>query len=192
MNWKKSEKKKLNNCLAGRSNDQKYSSISQSSVVWNGFAFCISHQSGQMTKSKLCIVLGVLAALISLVFTLNFYFLSHLSADQNGGAGGNAIDGSSSGHGRQSKSSYMHQVRKKLKTLKPNYLNRNPRFYGVRNHIWRNFEPKPYENVSSVWDISYWVSELCLCVCVWYFFLVSIPNSKLHNSHRIEKISVAK
>lgn len=131
--------------------------------MWNGFAFCISHQSGQMTKSKLCIVLGVLAALISLVFTLNFYFLTHLSADQNGGGGGNAIDGSSSGHGRQSssKSSYMHQVRKKVKLLKPNYLNRNPRFYGVRNHIWRNFEPKPYENVSSVWDISYWVSELC-------------------------------
>lgn len=111
-----------------------------------------------MTKSKLCIVLGVLAALILLVFTLNFYFLSHLSADQNGGSGGKAVDGT--GHGRQptSKSGYLHQVRKKVKLLKPNYLNRNPRFYAVRNHIWRNLEPKPYENVSIVWDISYWVS----------------------------------
>lgn len=141
-----------------------------------------------MTKSKLCIVLGVLVALIVLVFTLNFYFLSHLSADQNGG--GNAIDGSSSGHGRQSssKSSYMHQVRKKVKLLKPNYLNRNPRFYGVRNHIWRNFEPKPYENVSSVWDISYWVSELCVCV---FFFSDFQSESKLKRFSSNRKFSVA-
>lgn len=125
-----------------------------------------------MTKSKLCVVLGVLAAVIVLVFTLNFYFLSHLSAEQNGG--GNGIEGGGSGHGRQptSKSGYMHQVRKKVKLLKPNYLNRNPRFYGVRNHIWRNFEPKPYENVSAVWDIAYWVRVTC-CVHSELWFLVS-------------------
>lgn len=109
-----------------------------------------------MTKRKICVVLGLLAALIIFVFSLNFYFLKHLNSDQNGIAGG-SHDGSMSGRQSSSKSVYFHQLRKKVKILKPNYLNRNPRFYGIRNKIWRNFEPKPYENVSTVWDITYWV-----------------------------------
>lgn len=118
--------------------------------------------------------------MILLVFTLNFYFLSHLSADQSGGSGGNAIDGSS---GRQSKSSYMHQVRKKVKLLKPNYLNRNPRFYGVRNQIWRNFELKPYENVSAIWDITYWVSVQVKFYAFFFFlYFVCIQTNHYYES----------
>lgn len=105
-----------------------------------------------MTKSKLWIVIGVLIGLVVVVYAINFYFLSHLSGDAN------AVDGEIGSHGRHSKSSYAQQVRKRVKLLKPNYLNRNPRFYGIRNKIWRNFEPQTYENVTNVWDIAYWVN----------------------------------
>lgn len=108
-----------------------------------------------MTKRKLCIVVGLLAAIFLLIISLNFYFLTHLSTEQNG-VGGAGADGMT--HGRSSsRSSYFHQVRKRVKSLKPVYLNRNPKFYGIRNKIWRNFQPTTYENVSLIWDITYWV-----------------------------------
>lgn len=107
-----------------------------------------------MTKSKLCIVLGLLVALILLIFTLNFYFLSHLNDSQNGGTG---RDGTSLHSRPNSKTSLLNQVRRKVKQLKPVYLNRNPRYYSIRNKVWRNFEPKPYDNATIIWDISFWV-----------------------------------
>lgn len=107
-----------------------------------------------MTKSKLCIVLSLLVALILFIFTLNFYFLSHLNDNQNGGAGRDGI----SLHSRpNSKASLLNQVRRKVKQLKPVYLNRNPRYYSIRNKVWRNFEPKTYDNATIIWDISFWV-----------------------------------
>lgn len=111
-----------------------------------------------MTKRKLCIVVGLLAALFLLIISLNFYFLTHLSGEQNSAGSGSGGDGSVAAHGRSSsRSSYFHQVRKRVKSLKPVYLNRNPKFYGIRNKIWRNFQPATYENVSLIWDITYWV-----------------------------------
>lgn len=110
-------------------------------------------QLQQMTQQKLWIVLGLLAALIVIVFSLNFYFMSHLNATQTVGIG----DGSY-GKIATSKSAYLHQLKKRVRTLKPIYLNRNPQYYRIRNKVWRNFEEKPYENVSTVWDISYWVN----------------------------------
>lgn len=110
-----------------------------------------------MTKQKLWIVLGLLAALILTVFSLNFYFMSHLNANQDIGIG----DGSYGSYGKiaTTKSAYMHQLKKRVRALKPIYLNRNPQYYRIRNKVWRNFEEKPYENVSMVWDISYWVNS---------------------------------
>lgn len=102
-----------------------------------------------MTKQKVWIVLGVLAALIVIVYSLNFYFMSHLNASQNGGIGDTKA--------ATSKSSYLHQLKKRVRALKPIYLNRNPQYYRIRNKVWRNFEEKPYENVTTVWDISFWV-----------------------------------
>ncbi|XP_031617546.1 glycosaminoglycan xylosylkinase homolog [Contarinia nasturtii] len=102
-----------------------------------------------MTKQKLWIILGLLAALILIVFSLNFYFVSHLNANQNGGG---------EGHGKMAstKAGYLHQLKKRVRSLKPIYLNRNPQYYRIRNKVWRNFETKTYENVSLIWDISYW------------------------------------
>lgn len=106
-----------------------------------------------MTQQKLWIVLGFLAALILIVFSLNFYFMSHLNATQNFGIG----DGSY-GKIATTKSGYLHQLKKRVRALKPIYLNRNPQYYRIRNKVWRNFEEKPYENVSTVWDMAYWVN----------------------------------
>lgn len=105
----------------------------------------------QMTKSKSCII-GLLVALIIVIFVLNFYFVSYL----NDGTG---RDGSLSHSRLNTKAGLLSQVRKRVKQLKPVYLNRNPRYYSIRNKVWRNFEPKPYENVSTVWDIAFWVSS---------------------------------
>lgn len=110
-----------------------------------------------MTKRKICVVFGLLIGLIVLIFSLNFYFLSHL----NDGQSGVGRDGSLSGR-FGSKASVLGAVRRKVKQLKPVYLNRNPRYYSIRNKVWRNFEPKPYENASLIWDISYWVSWICV------------------------------
>lgn len=119
-----------------------------------------------MTKRKLCIVVGSLAAIFLLIVLLNFYFLTHLSGEQSLSAGGVVGDVGIS-HGRaSSRSGYFHLVRKRVKSLKPMYLNRNPKFYSTRNKIWRNFLPAPYENVSLIWDITYWVSFLIFSMIV--------------------------
>lgn len=109
-----------------------------------------------MTNTKICILIGLLIALIILIFTANILFLSNLSSDQT-----NPLGTSSNAFNRnvQSKSYFGHQIRRKLKELKPIYLNKNPRYYGVRNQIWKNFRPNSYDNVTTVWDISYWVSQ---------------------------------
>lgn len=111
---------------------------------------CSDRNEEQMTKQKLWIVLGLLAALILIVFSLNFYFMSHLNAD---GAGDTSY-----GKAASTKSGYFHLLKKRVRGLKPIYLNRNPQYYRIRNKVWRNFEVKPYENVTTVWDITFWVS----------------------------------
>lgn len=104
-----------------------------------------------MTKNKVWIILGLLVAIIIVVYSLNFYFVSHLTANEH----------DASGYGRHSsKSSYLHHVKKRVRALKPIYLNRNPQYYKIRNKVVRNFEPKPYDNVTNVWDIAYWVRFL--------------------------------
>lgn len=105
-----------------------------------------------MTKQKVWIILGLLATLILIVFSLNFYFVSYLNTNQNG------IGDTSYGKSASTKAGYFHQLKKRVRALKPIYLNRNPQYYRIRNKVWRNFEPKVYENVSLIWDISYWVS----------------------------------
>lgn len=102
-----------------------------------------------MTKQKVWIILGLLAVVIIVVYSLNFYFMSHLNANEHDGSGYSRIS---------SKSGYLHQLKKKVRSLKPIYLNRNPQYYRIRNKVWRNFEPKPYDNVTNVWDIAYWVN----------------------------------
>lgn len=106
-----------------------------------------------MTQQKIWIILGLLAALILIVFSLNFYFMSHLNANPNFGIG----DGGVHGKMATTKTAYMYQLKKRVRALKPIYLNRNPQYYRIRNKVWRNFEEKPYENLSTVWDMSYWV-----------------------------------
>lgn len=104
------------------------------------------------------IVLGLLAALILVVFSLNFYFMLRLNADV-------AVDTS---HGKLTprQSGYFHQLKKRVRTLKPIYLNRNPQYYRMRNKLWRNFEEKPYENATTVWDITFWVSDAVSNACI--------------------------
>lgn len=104
-----------------------------------------------MTKQKVWVILGLFAALILLVFSLNFYFVSYLNANQSG------IGDTAYGKATSTKSGYLHQLKKRVRALKPNYLNRNPQYYRIRNKVWRNFEPQPYDNVTTIWDISYWV-----------------------------------
>lgn len=118
-----------------------------------------------MTKNKVWIILGLLVGIIIVVYSLNFYFVSHLAANEH------------DGHGRySSKSGYLHQLKKRVRGLKPNYLNRNPQYYKIRNRVWRNFEPRPYDNVTNVWDIAYWVSVVCMtgasCQLIWFSKLV--------------------
>lgn len=102
-----------------------------------------------MTRQTVWIILGLLAALIFTVYSLNFYFVSYLNANQNG-----------AGDVKQStKSGYFHHLKKRVRALKPIYLNRNPQYYRIRNKVWRNFEAQPYDNASDVWDIAYWVRQ---------------------------------
>lgn len=101
-----------------------------------------------MTRRQICVIFILLVLLFVLIFALNFYFLTRLNeqiADEMyDGAKGNRIR--------------EHEIRKRQKSLKPVYLNKNPRFYVVRNQELRNLRPAPYTNVSTIWDIVKWVS----------------------------------
>lgn len=105
-----------------------------------------------MTKTK-SFIIGLLVALVIIVFVLNFYFVSFLSIGQNDGNTASSIR-------ITSKNGILNQVKKRVKHLQPVYLNRNPRYYNIRNKVWRNFDPKPYENASNVFEFAYWVSVI--------------------------------
>lgn len=107
-----------------------------------------------MTQQKTWIVLGLLMSLILIVYSMNFYFVAYLNANQNGVGDVNHSKTASS------KSGYIHQLKKRARAVKPMYLNKNPQYYRIFNKVWRNFEPKPYDNVSTVWEISYWVRKI--------------------------------
>lgn len=84
--------------------------------------------------------------------------MSHLNAD---GAGDTSY-----GKVASTKSGYFHQLKKRVRALKPIYLNRNPQYYRIRNQVWRNFEEKPYDNATTVWDITFWVSGIHSNACI--------------------------
>lgn len=128
---------------------------------------------------KVWIVIGLLAALILIVYSMNFYFVSFLNANQN-------EVGDTSYGTATTKAAYFHQLKKRVRALKPIYLNRNPQYYRIRNKVWRNFEPKPYENVSTVWDLSYWVRMLFN----WNAFDFLLLCFALNHSIRIEYGSI--
>lgn len=105
-----------------------------------------------MTK-QICLIFVLLIILFLLIFSLNFYFLNRLNNDQL-----NVKDSVKSG-----KPAYVEGlIRRSVKSLKPVYLNKNPRFYTIRNKLLKNVNPAPYDNVSVIWDIVHWVSILSI------------------------------
>lgn len=50
-------------------------------------------------------------------------------------------------------------IRRSVKNLKPVYLNKNPRFYTIRNKLLNNLKPALYDNVTVIWDMVHWVSN---------------------------------
>lgn len=101
-----------------------------------------------MTK-QICLIFVLLIILFLLIFSLNFYFLNRLNNDQI-----NVKDSLKS-----SKPTHIEGwIRRSVKNLKPVYLNKNPRFYTIRNKLLKNVKPTLYDNATVVWDIIHWVS----------------------------------
>lgn len=104
-----------------------------------------------MTKHQICIIFVLLLLLFLLIFSLNFYFLTRLNEQ--------IIDSATNNKDIE------HRIKKNVKHLNPIYINRNPRYFLVRNQLIRNFKPSEYNNVSTVWDIAKWVRN------VFFFYL---------------------
>lgn len=102
-----------------------------------------------MTK-QICLIFVLLIILFLLIFSLNFYFLNRLNNDQL--VVNDAL--------KTGKPAYVEGViRRSVNNLKPVYLNKNPRFYAIRNKLLKNLKPAHYDNVTIVWDIANWVSD---------------------------------
>lgn len=93
---------------------------------------------------------AVCVALAATVFVVNVYFLNRLG------------DQTSIGAAYATAQKLEIHIRRTAKHLKPNYVNRNPRFFGVRNKLLKNLKQASYENASLLWEISQWVSFVWL------------------------------
>lgn len=99
-----------------------------------------------MTK-QICLIFVLLIILFLLIFSLNFYFLNRLNNDQLNGKDPQQND----------KPTYVQNlIRRSVNSLKPVYLNKNPRFYTIRNKLLKHLSPAHYDNVTVVWDIVHW------------------------------------
>lgn len=98
-----------------------------------------------MTNKRVLYVAGILLSFVALALVGNVYLLSRLNDEP-------AIKVSSV-------RALENLIRHRVRSLKPSYLNRNPRFFMYRNRLLRNYKPAPYENASVIWDIVNWVSS---------------------------------
>lgn len=99
-----------------------------------------------MPSKLVSTILVVCVVLAAAVYTVNVYFL-------------NRLDASTSGNFATAQKLEYH-IRRTTRHLRPNYLNRNPRFFGVRNKLLRNLQASNYENASTLWEISHWVNNI--------------------------------
>lgn len=95
-----------------------------------------------MTNKRVLYVAGILLSFVALALVGNVYLLSRLNDEP-------AIKVSSV-------RALENLIRHRVRSLKPSYLNRNPRFFMYRNRLLRNYKPAPYENASVIWDIVNW------------------------------------
>lgn len=96
-----------------------------------------------MPSKLVTTILVVCVVLVAAIYTVNVYFLNRLDASQSGSFA--------------TAQKLEYHIRRTTRHLKPNYLNRNPRFFGVRNKLLRNLQSSNYENASTLWEISHWV-----------------------------------
>lgn len=101
-----------------------------------------------MTKQQICIVFVLLVVLFALIYSLNFYFLTQLNDELL-----------LARERDRTPQKLEQQIRRATRNLKPQYVNKNPRFYTVRNKLLHNLSPMRYENASILWDISHYVSK---------------------------------
>lgn len=126
--------------------------------VFEYFEYCVPRSQLKrciikMPSKLVTTIIVVCVALAAVVYAVNVYFL-------------NRLDASTAGQFATAQKLEYH-IRRTMRHLHPSYLNRNPRFFGVRNKLLRNLQSSNYENASTVWEISHWVSGLsCVCVCV--------------------------
>lgn len=110
------------------------------------------------TIRKWYFVIGVLFLLFLLIFAIDFYFLSRLSAQEQRIHFIKQVNQVTIVDLSSNLSVLILNVSKKIDQLSPVVLNPNPKSNEIRKNLIKSFRPKKYKDVESVWSTANSVS----------------------------------
>lgn len=113
-------------------------------------------------------VIGILVTLFLVIFAVDFYFLSRLSAQEQRIHKIKQVNQQKILNLSSSNlDNLLLNISKRIDRLLPVFLNQNPRAVEIRKSLLKSFRPKAYKSISSVWSTANAVSCSLL-----YLFLV--------------------
>lgn len=108
-------------------------------------------------KTWICVVC-ILCTLFILIFSLDFYFLSFLSAHEKKILKIKEFNKYSYfNHDHvnlHSNISLLFNISRKVDQINPSFINQNPRHFNIRKKLVKSFKPVAYERIEHVWQVA--------------------------------------
>lgn len=112
-------------------------------------------------KTWICIVC-ILFILFVLIFSLDFYFLSRLSAQEQRiiqiKKANKYTDFINNPQNLHSNLSFLYNISRKIEEIHPAFINQNPHHFHIRKKLLKSFRPVQYERIEDVWKVANSVS----------------------------------
>lgn len=111
----------------------------------------------------------ILLVLFVVIFSLDFYFLSRLSAQEKRIIQikqvnkYNDVKFSFSLNNSHVNVSFLFNISRKIENLPPVFVNQNPHFLSITDRLFKNFIPTEYEDIEEIWQKANSVSINCFC-----------------------------
>lgn len=111
----------------------------------------------KIKKSWFCMVC-ILFVLFVLIFSLDFYFLNRLSAQEKRiiqiKQANKYSDYLATAQKSHSNLSFLFNISRKIEQIEPSFINQNPHHFNVRRKLVKSFQPVPFERIDDVWKVA--------------------------------------
>lgn len=112
-------------------------------------------------KTWICVVC-ILFILFVIIFSLDFYFLSRLSAQEKRiikiKQTNKYNDFINNAQNLHSNVSFLYNISRKIEQINPTFINQNPHHIHIRKKLLKSFKPVQYERIEDVWKVANSVS----------------------------------